>query len=141
MQKDVFSSLARIFTDMNGFKQERQRLAKKYNTSQANAQRLLKTEIARINADTELMLLKENDFTHLIYVAESGACDICKPLDRKAIPINKGRKKGLTCTQCTLTVVVRRMDISKWNIKPAAARLMKKLLTAFGASKPLSRPC
>ena len=81
MQKDVFSSLARIFTDMDGFKQERQRLAKKYNTSQANAQRLLKTEIARINADTELMILKENDFTHLIYVAESGACDICKPLD------------------------------------------------------------
>lgn len=92
MQKDVFSSLARIFTDMDGFKQERQRLAKKYNTSQSNAQRLLKTEIARINADTELMMLKENNFTHLIYVAESGACDICKPLDKKAIPINKAEK-------------------------------------------------
>ena len=68
------------------------RLAKKYETSKSNAQRLLKTEIARINADTQLAMLKDNGFTHMIYVAEPGACDICGPLDQKAIPIDKVEK-------------------------------------------------
>ena len=75
-----------------GYKQEMGRLAKKYDTSKANAQRLLKTEIARINADTQLAMLKDNGFTHMIYVAEPGACDICGPLDKKAIPIDKVEK-------------------------------------------------
>lgn len=92
LQKDIFSSLDRIYTDMMGYKQEMTRLAKKYETSKANAQRLLKTEIARINADTQLAMLKDNGFTHMIYVAEPGACDICGPLDQKAIPIDKVEK-------------------------------------------------
>ena len=92
LQGEVSSSLSRIFTDMMGYKQEMGRLAKKYETSKANAQRLLKTEIARINADTQLAMLKENGFTHMIFVAEPGACDICGPLDQKAIPIDKVEK-------------------------------------------------
>mgnify|MGYP000942537733 FL=1 len=92
LQGEVSSSLSRIFTDMMGYKQEMGRLAKKYETSKANAQRLLKTEIARINADTQLAMLKENGFTHMIFVAEPGACDICGPLDQKAIPIAKVEK-------------------------------------------------
>ena len=92
LQRDVFSSLDRIYTDMMGYKQEIARLAKKYETSKANAQRLLKTEIARINADTQHAMLKADGFTHMIFVAEPGACDICGPLDKKAIPINKVEK-------------------------------------------------
>ena len=68
------------------------RLAKKYGTSEQNAKRLLKTEIARINADTQLAILKENGFTHLIYVAEPGACEVCQALDGKAIPIEDVEK-------------------------------------------------
>ncbi|WP_260424788.1 minor capsid protein [Streptococcus minor] len=94
LQRDVFGSLNRIYTDMMGYKQERNRLAKKFGTSKANAQRLLKTEIARINADTQYQMLKENGFTHMIFVAEPGACDICGPLDQKAIPI-EDVEKGL----------------------------------------------
>lgn len=92
LQGEVSSTLSRIFTDMMGYKQEMGRLAKKYETSRANAQRLLKTEIARINADTQLAMLKENGFTHMIFVAEPGACDICGPLDQKAIPLDKVEK-------------------------------------------------
>lgn len=92
LQKDVFISLNRIFTDMDGYKKEMRLLAKKFGTSTYNAQRLLKTEIARINADTQLDMLKENDFTHLIYVAESGACELCGKLDGKAIPIKHAEK-------------------------------------------------
>lgn len=92
LQRDVFSSLNRIYTDMMGYKQEAKLLANRYGTSKENAKRLLKTEIARINADTQLAMLKDNGFTHMIYVAEPGACDICGPLDRKAIPIDKVEK-------------------------------------------------
>lgn len=92
LQRDIFGSLNRIFTDMMGYKQEMKRLAKKYGTSEQNAKRLLKTEIARINADTQLAMLRDNGFTHLIYVAEPGACDFCGPLDKVAVPIDKVEK-------------------------------------------------
>ena len=77
---------------MMGYKQEINRLSKKYGTSKENAKRLLKTEIARINADTQHAMLKANGFTHMIFVAEPGACDICGPLDKKAIPIDEVEK-------------------------------------------------
>jgi SPP1 gp7 family putative phage head morphogenesis protein len=92
LQREVFGSLNRIFTDMMGYKQEMKRLAKKYGTSEQNAKRLLKTEIARINADTQLAMFKENKFTHMIFVAEPGACDLCGPLDKVAIPIEDVEK-------------------------------------------------
>lgn len=92
LQRDVFGSLNRVFTDMMGYKQEMKRLAKKYGTSEQNAKRLLKTEIARINADTQLAMFKENKFTHMIFVAEPGACDLCGPLDKVAIPIEDVEK-------------------------------------------------
>ncbi|HEL1929676.1 TPA: minor capsid protein [Streptococcus suis] len=92
LQREVFGSLNRIFTDMMGYKQEMKRLAKKYGTSEQNAKRLLKTEIARINADTQYNMLKDNGFTHMIFVAEPGACDLCGPLDKVAVPIDKVEK-------------------------------------------------
>lgn len=92
LQRDLFGSLNRIYTDMMGYKKERDRLAKKFGTNKTNAQRLLKTELARIRADTQLAMLKENDFTHLIYVAEPSACDLCGSLDKLAIPIEQVEK-------------------------------------------------
>ena len=92
LQKDVFASLNRIYTDMNGYQKEMKLLANKYGTSEYNAKRLIKTEIARINSDTDHAMLKDNGFTHMIFVAEPGACDICGPLDNKAVPIDKVEK-------------------------------------------------
>ncbi|HFR3976477.1 TPA: minor capsid protein [Streptococcus suis] len=92
LQREVFGSLNRIFTDMMGYKQEMKRLAKKYGTNEQNAKRLLKTEIARINADTQYSMLKDNGFTHMIFVAEPGACNLCGPLDKVAVPIEDVEK-------------------------------------------------
>nr|DAQ72522.1 MAG TPA: minor capsid protein [Caudoviricetes sp.] len=92
LQRDVFASLNRIYTDMNGYQKEMKLLANKYGTSEYNAKRLIKTEIARINSDTDHAMLRDNGFTHMIFVAESGACDICKPLDNTAVPIDKVEK-------------------------------------------------
>ena len=92
LQREIFSSLNRIYTDMDGYKKEMNRLSDKFQTSKYNAQRLLKTEIARINADTQLTMYKDVGFTHLIYVAEPGACDICGKLNKTKIPIDKAEK-------------------------------------------------
>lgn len=92
LQRDVFASLNRIYTDMNGYQKEMKLLANKYGTSEYNAKRLIKTEIARINADTDHAMLQDNGFTHMIFVAESGACDICRPLNNTAVPIDKVEK-------------------------------------------------
>ena len=92
LQRDVFASLNRIYTDMNGYQKEMKLLANKYGTSEYNAKRLIKTEIARINSDTDHAMLKDNGFTHMIFVAEHGACNICEPLDNTAVPIDKVEK-------------------------------------------------
>ena len=92
LQRDVFASLNRIYTDMNGYQKEMKLLANKYGTSEYNAKRLIKTEIARINSDTDHAMLKDNGFTHMIFVAEPGACNICGPLDNTAVPIDKVEK-------------------------------------------------
>ncbi len=89
MQKEVFSSLNRIYTDMMGYQQERSRLINKFGVTKYDAQRLLRTEMRRVNSTLQKEMLEDNDFTHMILVTEPGACDICAPMENMAIPISK----------------------------------------------------
>lgn len=87
MDRDISNSLSRIFTDMMGYQEERTRLKRKFDVSDYEAQRLLRTEMRRVNSQLQEEMLKDNGFTHMIYVTEPGACEICAPLENKAIPI------------------------------------------------------
>lgn len=87
MDKDIESSLSRIYTDMMGYQQERARLKNKFDVTDYEAQRLLRTEMRRVNSQLQEEMLKDNGFTHMIYVTEPGACEICAPLENNAIPI------------------------------------------------------
>ena len=87
MRKEVFGSLNRIYTDMMGYRSERNRLMRKFQTSEYEAMRLLRTESARIRADASIQSAKDNGATHYIYVAEAGACKVCADLAGKAFPI------------------------------------------------------
>lgn len=89
MRKELFVSLNRIFTDMAGYRQERNRLAKKFNTSQANALRLLKTESGRVRMAAQLESYKQNEFTHYHYVSEPGACELCGRLDGQTFKVEE----------------------------------------------------
>ena len=89
LQRDLFKSLANIKTDMMGYRAERNRLMDKYQTTEYEAMRLLRTETQRINADVQLEMGKRNGFTHMIYVAEPSACSVCAALDTSKIPIDK----------------------------------------------------
>ena len=86
-QKEVFKSLSRIYTTMDGYRSERNRLMDKMQTTEYETMRLLRTENARIGSQMQVEAYKENEFTHFIYVAEPSACDVCKPLDGKMFKV------------------------------------------------------
>ena len=90
-QKEVFNSLSRIYTTMDGYRNERNRLMEKMQTSEYETMRLLRTENARIGSQMQVEAYKANEFTHFIYVAEPGACDICGPLDGKIFPVSEAQ--------------------------------------------------
>ena len=86
-RKSLFGSLNRMYTDMNGYRAERKILMDKFQTSEYEAMRLLRTESARIRASAELDSAKEHEATHYIYIAEPKACPICSDLDGLAFKI------------------------------------------------------
>lgn len=90
MQKQVFKSISNIVTDMDGYKKERNRLAKVMGAKQHEAMRLLKTEMARIRSDVDLAKYKENGFTHYVFVCEPNPCKICAEYDNQVFEVSKG---------------------------------------------------
>lgn len=90
-QKEVFKSLSQIYATMDGYRNERNRLMDKMQTTEYETMRLLRTENARIGSQMQVEAYKANEFTHFIYVAEPGACDICGPLDGKIFPVSEAQ--------------------------------------------------
>lgn len=57
--------------------------------SQRNAERLMITELARVQIEAQKLSYKENDFEEYEYIAEPTACPICKVLDGKHFKVAK----------------------------------------------------
>lgn len=87
LRKEVFKSLNNLSVDMMGYRRERNRLMKIFNTSKYESMRLIRTEHQRVNMQVQHEMAVANDFTHYTYVAEAGACSICKPLSGKTFKI------------------------------------------------------
>ena len=83
LRKEVFKSLNNLSVDMMGYRRERNRLMKIFNTSKYESMRLIRTEHQRVNMKVQHEMAVANDFTHYTYVAEVGACSICKALAGK----------------------------------------------------------
>lgn len=86
-RKELFGSLNRIYTDMNGYRTERNRMMKNFQTTEYEAMRLLRTESARIRGHAEIESAEVHGATHYIYIAEDKACDACKMLDGRAFKV------------------------------------------------------
>lgn len=82
-RREVFKILSQIYTDMDGFKKQRRYLEERMNVKRHEAERLIKTEISRINAETTMAMYDDQGVTHYQYIAEPGACPICSELDEK----------------------------------------------------------
>lgn len=58
-------------------------LRKVFNTSVYNSERLLRTELARVQGDAFKDSMEQAGIEKYEYIAEPTACDVCKPLDGK----------------------------------------------------------
>lgn len=87
LRKELFKSLNNLSVDMMGYRKERNRLMKIFNTSKYESMRLIRTEHQRVNMQTQHIMAVENEFTHYTYVAEPDACPICKALAGKTFKI------------------------------------------------------
>lgn len=87
LRKEVFKSLNNISVDMMGYRKERNRLMKVFDTSKYESMRLIRTEHQRVNMKVQHEMAVANEFTHYTYVAEPDACPICKALAGKTFKI------------------------------------------------------
>ena len=87
LRKELFKSLNNLSVDMMGYRKERNRLMKIFNTSKYESMRLIRTEHQRVNMKVQHEMAVANDFTHYTYVAEPDACSICKALAGKSFKI------------------------------------------------------
>lgn len=58
-------------------------IKKTFGTSTYNAERLMRTEIARVQVDSQLKSLTKNGFTKYQFIVNSGCCDICQAVAKK----------------------------------------------------------
>ena len=87
LRKELFKSLNNLSVDMMGYRKERNRLMKIFNTSKYESMRLIKTEHQRVNIRVQHEMAVANDFTHYTYTSEPNACSICKALSGKTFKI------------------------------------------------------
>lgn len=66
-------------------------LRKVFNTSKYNAERLMRTEMARVQTEAQRQSYERNDFEKYKYIAshDMKACEICKALDGKAFDVSE----------------------------------------------------
>lgn len=88
-RKEIFASLNRMYTDMDGYKRERRSLMNRFELKEYEAMRLLRTESSRMRAIAQEDSFKVNGFTHYRYVTERGACDRCGRLDGKVFKVEE----------------------------------------------------
>ena len=83
LRKELFKSLNNLSVDMMGYRKERNRLMRIFNTSKYESMRLIRTEHQRVNMQVQHEMAVQNNFTHYTYVAEAGACPDCAKLAGK----------------------------------------------------------
>ena len=84
LRKELFKSLNNLSVDMMGYRKERNRLMRIFNTSKYESMRLIRTEHQRVNMQVQHEMAVQNNFTHYTYVAEAGACPHCASLAGKS---------------------------------------------------------
>ena len=58
-------------------------IKRKFDVSTSNAERLMRTELARVQTEAQKQSFERNGFTQYTFLALGDACDVCKALDDK----------------------------------------------------------
>lgn len=64
-------------------------LQKKFDVSTSNAERLMRTELARVQTEAQKQSFERNGFEEYTFIANSGCCDICQSLNGKHFKVSK----------------------------------------------------
>lgn len=96
-------------------------LRKRFNVKQSDAERLMQTELARVQTDAQKKSYIENGLEEYEYIACGGSdvCDVCKALDGKHFKI-KDMMPGLNAPpmhprcHCSTAPSVDRKDYDEW---------------------------
>ena len=64
-------------------------LKKTFNTSTFNAERLMRTELARVQTEAQKQSFERNGFDQYEFIVNSGCCDICQGLSGKHFKVEK----------------------------------------------------
>ncbi len=64
-------------------------LRKRFGVSQSNAERLMITELARVQTEAQKQSFERNGFEEYTFLALGNACPICKALDEKHFKVEK----------------------------------------------------
>lgn len=101
-------------------------LRKAFGVEKKNAERLMRTELCRVQIDAQIESIKRNGFTQYIYVTlasaginKSKVCDICAPLDGKHFDVDKA-EVGLNLPpmhpncRCSIAAYSDEEEYQKW---------------------------
>ena len=64
-------------------------LTKKFDVSVTNAERLMRTELARVQTEAQRQSFERNGFEEYEFIANGGCCDICAALNGKHFKVAK----------------------------------------------------
>lgn len=96
-----------------------QDIRKTFGSSQYNAERLMRTEMARVQTDAQMQSFKENGFDEYQFLALGNACEICRALDGKHFKVDK-MMPGLNAPpmhpncRCSTSAYMNREEFDQW---------------------------
>ena len=64
-------------------------LEKLFGVSKSNAERLMRTELARVQVEAQKQLFERNGYNQYEFIALGSACDICKAIDGEHFQVKK----------------------------------------------------
>lgn len=64
-------------------------LTKRFGVSKSDAERLMRTELARVQTEAQKQSFEQNGFTQYEFIALGSACGICKAIDGKHFDVEK----------------------------------------------------
>ena len=94
-------------------------LKKKFDISTSNAERLMRTELARVQTEAQKQSFERNGFTQYTFLALGDACDVCKALDDKHFNV-KDMMPGLNAPpmhpncRCSIAAYEDSEDYEAW---------------------------
>lgn len=94
-------------------------LTKRFGVAKANAERLLRTELARVQVEAQRQSFERNGFAQYEFIALGSACDVCKAIDGKHFDLD-GMMPGTNAPpmhpncRCSVAAYVDDKEFERW---------------------------